>query len=80
MEEALEEANRKLHNASKVAAALKSDRDALQTELAKLRVLEPEYHSVKLRAEAAEQMLEESQKQVNHLKSSKKQSSVCVIS
>lgn len=80
MEEALEEANRKLHNASKVAAALKSDRDALQRELVKLRVLEPEYHSVKLRAEAAEQKLEESQKQVNHLKSSKKQSSVCVIS
>jgi hypothetical protein len=81
MEEALEEANRKLHNVSKVTAALKSDRDVLQAEIAKLRVLEPEYHSVKLRAETAEQQLQESQKQVSRLMtSSKKQSSVCVIS
>ena len=78
MEEALEESERKLRHANKLAATLKNDRESIRGELSKLQSdVGPGLSSTLDRLEAAELELQRSRKEIDRLS---KKSRVCAIS
>ena len=78
MEDALEESERKLRHANKLAATLMNDRESVRGELSKLQSdIGPGFESTLKRLESAELELSRSRKEIERLS---KKSRVCVIS
>lgn len=78
MEEALEESERKLRHANKLAATMKNDRESIRGELSKLQSdVGPGFSATLERLEAAEIELRKSRKEIERLS---KKSRVCVLS
>lgn len=78
MEDALEESQRKLRHANKLAATLTNDRESVRGELSKLQSdIGPGFDSTLKRLESAELELRRSRKEIERLS---KKSRICVIS
>ena len=78
MEDALEESERKLRHANKLAATMKNDRESIRGELSKLQSdIGPGFSSTLERLETAELELQKSRKEIERLS---RKTRICVIS